>query len=880
MTAKEAERRLNIKVDIIPIGSKNRPGLTLNATHVTIHNTANVNAGANAKMHAKYVKGADAVRRRVSWHYTVDDHEVYKHLPLSEQGYHAGTTRGNSKSVGIEVCMNSDGDQAKTDDRAALLVAYVCFSLNIPVNNVVTHKSWSGKNCPSLFLANRDAGWRAFVKNVRSYHAQFKSAPVTATKTTLSELKPARSVAEIYDGKLAKIKANGKSYITNARPDTPDFRDRMYMPSLRQVPPEMPLAAYKALKVPILDQGQEGACTGFALATIVNFLQGVKGADRKRAASPWMMYEMARKYDEWAGESYSGSSARGAMKAWHKHGVCSSELWKDGSCVLTKERALEAATRPLGAYFRVNHKDLVAMHTAINEVGVLYATAVVHEGWSDPDPRSGRITKSATITGGHAFVIVGYDGEGFWIQNSWGPDWGKGGYAHVSYADWLDNGSDVWVARLGVPIELESSMTADATRSSADGHYEGYASVRLRRHVVSIGNDGQLSSQGAYGTDVQDLEGVVQSFLDASKTWKKRRILLYAHGGLVEENHAIGLLSRHADWLMDREVYPVSFVWHSGLFDTITNIVQDAVRKKRPEGFIEKSMEFLEDRFDDLLEQVARIPGKAVWDEMKENARAASAARDGGARLFLEKLVDEVGRKGVEVHLVGHSAGAIFHGPLVQLAATPIGQPVIGWPPLADPGMDGPDTGLGLDVATCTLWAPACRTRLFKDAYMALYKQKLIKRLAVFALTDTVERKDNCIGVYKKSLLYLVSNAFENPYRIPVLRPDGAPILGMERFINADPEIKAFFARGNADLVLSPSDGGNRPGWASQSKSHGGFDEDDATLYSTFERIVGPDVARSGVVVAKKVSRAGTKPRPRAKRPARAAIKRRVRAKK
>ena len=40
-----------------------------------------------------------------------------------------------------------------------------------------------------------------------------------------------------------------------------------------------------------------------------------------------MLYEMARRYDEWAGEKYSGSSARGAVKGWHKHGVCSESHW-------------------------------------------------------------------------------------------------------------------------------------------------------------------------------------------------------------------------------------------------------------------------------------------------------------------------------------------------------------------------------------------------------------------------------------------------------------------------------------------------------------------------------------------------------------------------
>src|SRR2546421_5214530 len=114
----------------------------------------------------------------------------------------------------------------------------------------------------------------------------------------------------------------------DARRDTLDFRDRMFEPTLIEVPTERALDDYLKAHVPILDQGEEGACTGFGLATVIHYLLRSRRVVPDRAeVSPWMLYDMARRYDEWPGEHYEGASARGAMKGWHKHGVCSKANW-------------------------------------------------------------------------------------------------------------------------------------------------------------------------------------------------------------------------------------------------------------------------------------------------------------------------------------------------------------------------------------------------------------------------------------------------------------------------------------------------------------------------------------------------------------------------
>ena len=71
------------------------------------------------------------------------------------------------------------------------------------------------------------------------------------------------------------------------------------------------------------------------------------------------------------------------------------------------------------------------MHAAIAEVGILTASALVHEGWDDVGD-DGTIEPGGRVLGGHAFAIVAYDEHGFWIQNSWGADWGRSGFARLS----------------------------------------------------------------------------------------------------------------------------------------------------------------------------------------------------------------------------------------------------------------------------------------------------------------------------------------------------------------------------------------------------------------------------------------------------------------
>jgi hypothetical protein len=644
----------------------------------------------------------------------------------------------------------------------------------------------------------------------------------------------------------SKTRRSRPKHRLDARPDPIDFRDRMYVPTLIEVPMRRPLEryleAFPASKPPILDQGQEGACTGFGIAAVAHYLLSRREIypDRERVSAR-MFYAMARRYDEWPGTDYSGSSARGAMKGWQKHGVCSEALWpyRPGpqAETLTDSRARDATKRPLGAYFRVNHRDVVAMHAALAEVGILYATAQVHSGWDAVDPATGDIPLEESIQGGHAFAIVGYDERGFWIQNSWGRSWGLGGFARVSYDDWLQNGTDVWVARLGVPVVLDNSRSQAIARSDLSGRTEAISQADLRAHVISIGNDGKLREGGPFGTTREDVREIFRTdFANATKQWKKKRLLLYAHGGLVSEQSALQRVADYREALLEAEVYPLSFVWKTDLWTTFTNIIQDAVRRRRPEGFVDGAKDFLLDRLDDGLEQILRLGGaKAVWDEIKENAFAATTSAAGGFRIAAPFIAD-LARQGVEIHVVGHSAGSIFHALPVQLLT---GKKLT--------GRLAKLSGYNLPIASCTLWAPACTLKLFHECYLPAIKDGKIGRFTLFTLTDRAECDDDCAKIYNKSILYLVSNALEDQAHIPLpglMRRPGEPLLGLECSVRADSKINSIF-HGPHDWVLSPNPKAVGQADAAGAHHHGDFDDDEATLKATLARILGHATAKS-----------------------------------
>ena len=208
---------ITIQQDIIPAGRRNRPGGSNPDTYITIHETGNTDAGADAAAHGKYLASSTGEASLTSWHYTVDDHAIVQHLPDNETAYHAGdgaTGPGNTASIGIEICVNSDGDFEKAKANAASLVRLLMAEHGIPLANIKQHHDWNGKNCPATIRSTHGA-WEAFLA-LCSGESEEPQEPDEPQQPATD--KPADWAARSWEKASKKIGTDGKPILDGTRP--------------------------------------------------------------------------------------------------------------------------------------------------------------------------------------------------------------------------------------------------------------------------------------------------------------------------------------------------------------------------------------------------------------------------------------------------------------------------------------------------------------------------------------------------------------------------------------------------------------------------------------------------------------------------------------
>lgn len=199
---------------------------------------------------------------------------------------------------------------------------------------------------------------------------------------------------------------------------------------------------------------------------------------------------------------------------------------------------------------------------------------------------------------------------------------------------------------------------------------------------------------------------------------------------------------------------------------------------------------------------------------MKENARLASEHKTGAMQLVAKYAKEAKAGLGKtaqakwELHVVAHSAGAIFTAHATALLQR-----------------------LGISWQTLQFMAPAIRLDVFKELMVPEIEHGTCPKPSMYILSKAAELKDD-VGPYGKSLLYLVSNAFESAR--------GVPLLGMLDFLEEDEKLLKLLQSEINDLPgIVVSGEGKKAGAIAKSKTHGGFDNDPDTMNSVLFRILG-----------------------------------------
>lgn len=163
---------------LLPIQEKqiryNRALRSKPVEYIVIHDTANRSAGADAYNHYLYFNNAE---RNASADIFVDDSNIIQINDYTKfYTYHCGDVTdnpgpyrnivSNKNSMGIELCINSDGDYDKAFNNLVELVIYLMNKLSIDVDHIIRHKDVSGKNCPTTMNANNEKLWKLFKEQI------------------------------------------------------------------------------------------------------------------------------------------------------------------------------------------------------------------------------------------------------------------------------------------------------------------------------------------------------------------------------------------------------------------------------------------------------------------------------------------------------------------------------------------------------------------------------------------------------------------------------------------------------------------------------------------------------------------------------------------
>ena len=155
------------------ISQQNINGTGNPCKYIVVHETDNYSKGAGARTHAKAQH--DGNFADMSVHYYCGSDGIYQAAEHTCQCWHIGREYGgnhsvhdatNNNSIGIEICVNQDGNYTVARQNAIELVKYLLQTTGIPASRVIRHFDAKGKYCPRKMLDD-PALWTDFKAQIQ-----------------------------------------------------------------------------------------------------------------------------------------------------------------------------------------------------------------------------------------------------------------------------------------------------------------------------------------------------------------------------------------------------------------------------------------------------------------------------------------------------------------------------------------------------------------------------------------------------------------------------------------------------------------------------------------------------------------------------------------
>lgn len=222
-------------------------------------------------------------------------------------------------------------------------------------------------------------------------------------------------------------------------------------PIVREGSAQIPSSSdLRNLMGPVRDQGQEGCCSGFSTAALMEGLQA--GAQQPfQQLSPAYLYWRTR-LAEGSFPQDSGATIADEIQTLSTYGVCPEDLmpYTGNSAEAGTPADDEAAALLKCAYpLRLSTLPAVIKPILVSKpvvFGMPVCQSFENTGADGmiPMPSAGE-----QPLGGHAMLAVGYDDakQCVLIRNSWGPGWALSGYAWMPY-DMVLSWYEAWTGGL------------------------------------------------------------------------------------------------------------------------------------------------------------------------------------------------------------------------------------------------------------------------------------------------------------------------------------------------------------------------------------------------------------------------------------------------